>query len=170
MAATKHSGNTIIQIALERGEAGSRLMSRTRITRQPSRRRSCDASQPRSSAMPRGCAHHCRRRKAAIGTTRPAITVTTGAPRPMAASASSKIAVAGRLARSISAALDCGRCRDTIQSGPLWRTHSPQLGRSISKRSDNLAYHFAPCMPPISFNSGVSTSPRAGSLTNRSAT
>src|SRR5713226_5014453 len=31
---------------------------------------------------------------------------------------------------------------------------STHVGRSISKRSDNFAYHFAPCMPPISFKLG----------------
>ena len=36
------------------------------------------------------------------------------------------------------------------------RTHSAQVDRSIAKQSDNLAYHFCPCMPPISFNLGVS--------------
>jgi hypothetical protein len=51
-----------------------------------------------------------------------------------------------------------------------WRTHSAHVGRSISKRSESFAYHFAPCMPPISFSSGVSTIPRAWSRTNRSCT
>src|SRR5450830_690055 len=41
-----------------------------------------------------------------------------------------------------------------------WLSHPAQVGRSISNRSESFAYHFAPCMAPISFNCGVSTSPR----------
>ena len=48
----------------------------------------------------------------------------------------------------------------------LWRTHSAQVDRSISKRSESFAYHFWPCIPPISFNSGVSTKPRSAFITN----
>ena len=47
---------------------------------------------------------------------------------------------------------------------------SAQLGRSISKRSDVFAYHFAPCMPPIRFILGVFTMPCMASSTNSSAT
>src|SRR5882757_9262321 len=103
-AAMKRSGNTIYRIALERGVTGARLMNRTRANAPPSRRRSCDASQPRSSAMPPDRAH-CSRRcgKRAIGTTSPAITATTAVRPSMAASASSKTAAR---ASSISAVSD----------------------------------------------------------------
>jgi hypothetical protein len=35
--------------------------------------------------------------------------------------------------------------------------HPAHVGRSISKRSEVLAYHFAPCIPPMSFSLGVLT-------------
>ena len=104
MAATKHSGNTIVRMALERAATSFRLMNRTRANAPYSRRRSCDASQPRSSAMRRDRERPIRRRRRqAIGTTSPAITATTAARRSMAASASSKTAAR---ASSISAASD----------------------------------------------------------------
>ena len=106
MAATKHSGNTIVRMALERRATSSRLMNRTRANAPHSRRRSCDASQPRSFAMRRDRERPIRRRRRqAIGTTSRAITATTAVRPSMAASASSRTA-AGAGARSISRASD----------------------------------------------------------------
>lgn len=48
--------------------------------------------------------------------------------------------------------------------------HLAHVGLSIAKRSESLAYHLAPCIAPISFNSGVSIRPRSASRTNRSST
>lgn len=80
-------------------------MGRTQANARHSRRGSCHIRQPRSFAMPPGpVRRHRHRRRPAIGTMSPAITVTTAVRPPTVASVSSRAAVARVPGRSTSAA------------------------------------------------------------------
>jgi hypothetical protein len=111
----KPSGNTIYPAALERAARITRLTSRTQKLRSGiKRRRSCYASQPRSSAMPPVQAH---RLKPATGTTSPAITAIMAVRPAMVASESSRTAAARARVSSISAAFDLRLSNEHRHSG-----------------------------------------------------